>query len=117
MHPHRLNRFGSFGRFKRFLIFREYQIFKTPRRFPMMMRRTTPVEPVEPVEPLEPSEPSEPIEPAPSFARNQGAARPKSKTAGICLRLLIYLMNPTSLLIRSISFSFLLLYSTFISSK
>ena len=83
----------------------------------MMMRRTTPVEPVEPLEPSDPSDPTEPIEPAPSFARNQGAARPKSKTADIRLRFSPYLMNPTSLLIRSISFSFLLLYSTFISSK
>ena len=76
MHPHRLNRFGSFGRFKRFLIFREYQIFKTPRRFPIMMRRTTPVEPVEP---LEPSEPSEPIEPAPLFHTQSRGSTPQIK--------------------------------------
>ena len=36
----------------------------TPRRFHMIMRRTTPTEPIEP------------IEPAPSFIRNQRASRP-----------------------------------------
>ena len=33
---------------------REYHIFKTPRRFPVFMRRTTPSKPSEPVEPAFP---------------------------------------------------------------
>ena len=37
---------------------------KTPRRFPIFMRRTAPAEPVEPIEP---SEPAHPIEPAHLF--------------------------------------------------
>ena len=30
---------------------------KTPRRFPIFMRRATPVEPLEPIEPIEPAPP------------------------------------------------------------
>lgn len=32
-------------------------MFKTPRRFHMTMRRTTPLEPLEPLEPFDPLEP------------------------------------------------------------
>ena len=32
-------------------------IIYTSRRFPIFMRRTTPVEPIEPIEPIEPAEP------------------------------------------------------------
>ena len=44
--PHRLNRFKRFTGFSSFV---NIIYSKTPRRFPMMMRRTTPVEPAEPV--------------------------------------------------------------------
>ena len=42
---------------------------KIPRRSPVFMRRATPVEPSEPVEPA-----------PPSFANNQGTARPRGLT-------------------------------------
>lgn len=40
-------------------IFCEYHIFKTPRRFYILMSRTTPTDPIEPTEPA--SLPSSPI--------------------------------------------------------
>ena len=51
---------------------------KTPRRFPIFMRRTTPVEPLEPLEPLEP------IKPAPLFRSIKGQHAPEPRTPHLC---------------------------------
>ena len=52
-----VDRFNGFYRFKGVLILCEQRVFlklKILRRFPIFMRRTTPVEPIEPAEPAEP---------------------------------------------------------------
>ena len=50
----------------RMIVYENTLYSKTPRRFPIFMRRATPVEPLEPIEP---------IEPAPPLSLNQRATR------------------------------------------
>ena len=64
----RFNGFYRFYRFKGVLILCEQRVFlklKILRRFPIFMRRTTPVEPIEP------SEPAEPLVESAQIANNQ----------------------------------------------
>ena len=53
----------------RMIVYENTLYSKTPRRFPILMRRATPVEPLEPIET---------IEPAPPLSLNQRATRPRT---------------------------------------
>ena len=62
----------------RMIVYENTLYSKTPRCFPIFMRRTTPVEPLEPLEPIEP------IKPAPLFRSIKGQHAPEPRTPHLC---------------------------------